>query len=263
MSVKLIDKAFNTDVKGNEKLVLLALADNSNDTGVCFPSYNTLQRKTSMNRGTLAKWIKSLEAKRLIFKANRKRKSGANSSNKYLLFPDEMFELLDEEDALFFNQSLENVLPNQSLEVELPNDNQSLEVELEQSLEVELESEPSLLEPSLSSLTVTQKAELFELFWSVYPKRKAKQKAREAFMKPKNFDSMPSIEIMIDKINMLRATKEWQKDKGQFIPHPATWLNAHGWEDEVNLTETQKISAVMSEGNISALEILEQSGVNT
>lgn len=25
---------------------------------------------------------------------------------------------------------------------------------------------------------------------------------------------------------------QWRKDDGQYIPHPATWLNREGWEDE-------------------------------
>lgn len=28
---------------------------------------------------------------------------------------------------------------------------------------------------------------------------------------------------------------EWQKDAGQFIPYPSTWLSARGWEDELTL----------------------------
>jgi hypothetical protein len=25
---------------------------------------------------------------------------------------------------------------------------------------------------------------------------------------------------------------QWTKDGGQFIPHPASWLRAHGWHDD-------------------------------
>ena len=27
-------------------------------------------------------------------------------------------------------------------------------------------------------------------------------------------------------------SKDWLEDDGKYIPHPATWLNAKGWEDE-------------------------------
>jgi DNA replication protein DnaC len=29
-----------------------------------------------------------------------------------------------------------------------------------------------------------------------------------------------------------KVSTEWLKDGGQFIPHPATWLNGRRWEDE-------------------------------
>ena len=28
------------------------------------------------------------------------------------------------------------------------------------------------------------------------------------------------------------------KDGGQFIPHPSTWLNRNGWEDEIQISTT-------------------------
>ena len=43
---------------------------------------------------------------------------------------------------------------------------------------------------------------------------------------------------MISKLEEFKKSKDWQKDNGQFIPYPATWLNAKGWEDEV--TEDKK-----------------------
>jgi len=30
-----------------------------------------------------------------------------------------------------------------------------------------------------------------------------------------------------------RQGRDWLKDGGQYIPHPATWLNSAGWMDEV------------------------------
>ena len=28
---------------------------------------------------------------------------------------------------------------------------------------------------------------------------------------------------------------QWNRDNGQFIPHPATWLNQRRWEDELTI----------------------------
>mgnify|MGYP003336393850 CR=1 FL=1 len=30
-----------------------------------------------------------------------------------------------------------------------------------------------------------------------------------------------------------KRTEQWQKDGGQFVPHPATWLNQQRWLDEI------------------------------
>jgi len=29
-----------------------------------------------------------------------------------------------------------------------------------------------------------------------------------------------------------KVSEQWQRDGGQFIPHPATWLNGRRWEDQ-------------------------------
>ena len=36
---------------------------------------------------------------------------------------------------------------------------------------------------------------------------------------------------MIEKLVAYKETEQWQKDKGRFIPHPATWLNQERWQD--------------------------------
>ncbi len=140
-------KVFNDEsLKGNEKLLMLALADNCNDTGVAFPSWNELIRKTSMSRGSIAKWVKVLEVKKLLFKKNRNRKNGSRTSSKYLIYPIENRLVLDEEDYLIFKD-----LYIQSSEVELPPKVQKLnypssEVELQNAAQ---SSEVIPLKPSL------------------------------------------------------------------------------------------------------------------
>lgn len=41
------------------------------------------------------------------------------------------------------------------------------------------------------------------------------------------------MKAVLEAIAANKAGHDWQKDGGQYIPHPATWLNASGWEDEV------------------------------
>ena len=49
MSIKLMCAAFDANVPATQKLVLLALCDNANDQGHCFPSVSLLERKCSLS----------------------------------------------------------------------------------------------------------------------------------------------------------------------------------------------------------------------
>lgn len=71
----------------------------------------------------------------------------------------------------------------------------------------------------------------FDAFWSAYPKRKSKGDAVRSWNRIK-----PNAELR-ERINAslqaMKASEDWMKDGGKFIPYPASWLNAMGWEDEV------------------------------
>jgi hypothetical protein len=58
-----------------------------------------------------------------------------------------------------------------------------------------------------------------------------KLEAKKAWVKMNG--SMPDIETLIAKINELKKSDQWNKDKGQYIPNPATFLNQGRWDDEV------------------------------
>ena len=69
---------------------------------------------------------------------------------------------------------------------------------------------------------------LFDKFWSVYPRHEGKQDAVKAFAKLKVDDAM--LETMINAILKQKQSDQWSDPR--FVPHPATWLNGHRWEDE-------------------------------
>lgn len=73
-------------------------------------------------------------------------------------------------------------------------------------------------------------AEKFARFWSAYPKKTAKGAAEKAFAKlnPDN----PLLEAMVQALAWQSRQPDWIKNGGQFVPMPATWLNARRWEDE-------------------------------
>lgn len=65
MSVRLMGAVFELEISASEKLVLLAMADHARDDGTgCYPSIETLARKTSQSRRGVQKIMRKLEDKR-------------------------------------------------------------------------------------------------------------------------------------------------------------------------------------------------------
>jgi len=119
MSIKIMDKVFkDTDLDSNKKLIMLAIADNSNDQGYAYPSINTLVEKTSLSKPTVIKHLKELESLGLIMSQKRHRENGSATSKIYVIYPSENFEKLDEDLQKMFNQSKAALPPksNQSKE---------------------------------------------------------------------------------------------------------------------------------------------------
>jgi hypothetical protein len=81
---------------------------------------------------------------------------------------------------------------------------------------------------SATDVAVPEYSKAFLSFWELYPNRKNKGAAFKAFkrVKPAEYQSVKS------GLEVAKKSAEWLKDNGQFIPHPSTWLNARGWEDE-------------------------------
>jgi hypothetical protein len=69
----------------------------------------------------------------------------------------------------------------------------------------------------------------FTLFWESYPRKKSKGRAEKAWIKLKP-DEQLSRQIL-DAVERAKTSDDWTRDGGQYIPHPASWLNAKGWED--------------------------------
>lgn len=85
MSIKLIQQAWDSDLKGNDLLVLIALADNASDEGYCWPSWQSIMSKTKVSRGTLSSVLNRLESGGYIARESRKRDSGSDASNGYFI----------------------------------------------------------------------------------------------------------------------------------------------------------------------------------
>ncbi len=72
--------------------------------------------------------------------------------------------------------------------------------------------------------------QLFDEFWKAYPKKRSKGRAERAWVK-----IAPDTELfsaILDGLERAKRSRDWTKEGGRYIPYPATWLNAKGWEDD-------------------------------
>jgi len=85
-------------------------------------------------------------------------------------------------------------------------------------------------QPPQGALRGQEKAALFDEFWELYPRKVGKGAARKAWDKLQLTADLA--EIIAKAIRKQRSWDQWTRDGGQYIPHPATWLNQQRWEDE-------------------------------
>jgi hypothetical protein len=65
-------------------------------------------------------------------------------------------------------------------------------------------------------------------FWDAYPRKANKRYAWESWQGALD---RPPLDRILFAVEMQSRQDSWQKDGGQYIPHPSTWLNRGGWDD--------------------------------
>lgn len=81
----------------------------------------------------------------------------------------------------------------------------------------------------------------FDRFYKLYPRKQKRPAAESAWKK-----LAPDADLQQQILTALAkqaASIEWLKSGGQFIPHPASWLNGKRWEDEVGSAAGARQSA--------------------
>lgn len=96
-------------------------------------------------------------------------------------------------------------------------------------------------------------SEEFERFWKLYPKRVGKGDAFKAYEKSRKRVDFQTIS---EAIESQKKSDQWNRDGGQYIPNPATWLNQDRWEDELELDNAIKKPS----GEVDSIEDLKKLG---
>lgn len=217
---------------GSDLLMLLAIADFADDNGNAYPAVTTLAEKCRMTQRNanliLANLKKSGE---LIVKQNE----GPRWTNRYLVrLPTPEAGFIPEEP---FTLKRTSSTPEAGFPKPLkPASDEPSVNHQEPPIAHNAKIPRRVCSPSASESA----DDGFATFWKQYPKKVAKPQALKAWKKIN-----PAGHILADLIAALekqKASADWLKDAGQFIPHPATWINGRRWEDEAPPTDVQTVA---------------------
>lgn len=94
---------------------------------------------------------------------------------------------------------------------------------------------PNITEHNITKHNITQTEQMFEEFWSLYPKKADKKKALDAF---KDLD--PSDELFEEIKNAVIDQKESDQWIRGYVPNPTTWLKNERWKDVLEKPKPRK-----------------------
>ena len=84
----------------------------------------------------------------------------------------------------------------------------------------------------------TSKSAEFFLFWKEYPNKKNKQTAMARWDRMRVTAEL--YKKIMEGLKRAQRSREWAEQDGRYIPHPASWLHAGGWENEYSPLAPEK-----------------------
>ena len=73
-------------------------------------------------------------------------------------------------------------------------------------------------------------------FWTAYPRKVGRLDALRIYKKLKPGKELH--EQILKAVHEQKASAQWRKEKGQFVPLPKTWLNRGSWTDDLHSVQT-------------------------
>ena len=140
---------------------------------------------------------------------------------------------LEAEDKSVENQIETNPEPNHNQELTNPEPDKIYDVDVDgdKDVDVDIYSYPPTSPRRGSGRKKSADMDGFALFWQEYPRKAAKAAALKAWQKLN--PSPDLVERILAHVREHKRSQDWIKDGGQFVPHPATFLNGRRWEDDI------------------------------
>jgi DNA-binding MarR family transcriptional regulator len=198
--------------------LLAALSLFQDKNGKCWPSQSKLAGMVSKSRSWVIKNLKEIESKGLV----EVERDGYGVCTYYIKYDHKGREHTDTPCEPVHNpcERAEHITVPMNTTKEQKNKNIGA-------------GKPKYDSDGFSNMVEEWDEDAFGMWWSVYPKKKAKGKAREAYMKALK---------KTDPATLLRGAENYaaQETDFEFTKHPTTWLNQECWDDSYELNEKKK-----------------------
>lgn len=207
MSIRVMSHVWKQSrAKGGDLLVLLAIADFSDDSGTAFPSVSTLSQKARLDSRNVQRSIRRLITAGELTLSERQGPHGTNLYQVAKCHPANCHP---------------GILPGGVCD-----------------MGPLAPAPPNPLKRTVSKNIYSPKGDKlpgeslarFEKLWAAYPRKEGKGACLRWWATHTPDDSL--LDRMLAKIAEAKQTTKWREQGGKFIPMPATWLNQARWEDE-------------------------------
>ena len=215
MSRQATDWAWSTDLKWNEKFLLIVLANYADEDWSCYPGMDRLARDIGSTRSTVVRLMKRLEEGGYVSRIRRSNANGYRTSNRYWLQDPKSQAAtkgLSSNHAAPMSQTRRDLCSTLIQEpTEEPKENQSEDIRA------------SAVKPEVE--------EAFETVWKAWPKKTDRKDAYAKFQSTYRKHFAQELDTLVG--HLLAHAEAYRKFRPDptYVPAMAVWLNKRRWED--------------------------------
>jgi hypothetical protein len=211
------------ELSTSEKLVYISLLNRADSRGYSHPSLNVLSRDAGISRRTTIRTLGALENRQLIERMKRARRDGTQDSNKYRVAAWARSRTASSLDGAILTPRSDKMARGSDTGNRgvVPQWHGGSDTGNHEVLPIEVQ--PSSTTQEYAQTRVDAQ---FGEFWSVYPNRRDKKRARSAFANALKRGATFDV--------ILSSARRYRDDPNRedaFTKHPTTWLNGDCWED--------------------------------
>lgn len=201
---------YDKDLTPNAKLLYAEITVLTQSNGICWASDTYFMELYNVKRQSIQRWLKSLEDKGYISRKVIYKKGTSEIEKRYIRVYAGMLQGYTQNcDKGIHNNDTVNTTSANTTSI-----NSNTYGDLDKS----------------SSSSKYDKVPFFNEFWELYPKKSGKGQALKTFKN--KVKTKETFELISKDLKRRKGFEQWQKNKGQFIPHPSTYLNSEMWLDE-------------------------------